>query len=239
MAKAGAPDAGLAQGGRGVGTGRAGPARAGDGSRTRRGRTTVARAVRVRGREELRGHAHRLDATAQVLGVEGKVGKGPAVRLVTSSQFPLGSGTRASRAGRGRGAWRGCSGGGSRCAGRPRRTNPEVVDRWKVTDVDGRWRRQRTGGRAGRGTGYVVDGDAGPVAGPAVPWAALLPGLDPTAMGWRERTGISRRSCGRCCSTAAGMWVRRCGGTGGWWAVGPSGATGDRVAGARPRRGGP
>ncbi|MGW7283456.1 winged helix DNA-binding domain-containing protein [Streptomyces sp. NPDC054844] len=37
------------------------------------------------------------------------------------------------------------------------------------------------------GTGYVVAGDAGPVAGPAEPWAALLPALDPTAMGWRQR----------------------------------------------------
>ena len=33
----------------------------------------------------------------------------------------------------------------------------------------------------------MADGDDGPVAGPAEPWAALLPGLDPTAMGWQER----------------------------------------------------
>ncbi|MDN0194653.1 winged helix DNA-binding domain-containing protein [Streptomyces sp. S.PNR 29] len=37
------------------------------------------------------------------------------------------------------------------------------------------------------GTGYVAAGDADPVAGPAEPWAALLPGLDPTAMGWQQR----------------------------------------------------
>ncbi|MFD5451295.1 winged helix DNA-binding domain-containing protein [Streptomyces sp. NPDC003470] len=37
------------------------------------------------------------------------------------------------------------------------------------------------------GTGYVAAGDAGPVAAPAGPWAALLPALDPTAMGWRHR----------------------------------------------------
>lgn len=37
------------------------------------------------------------------------------------------------------------------------------------------------------GTGYVVDGDADPVAGPTQPWAALLPALDPTAMGWQRR----------------------------------------------------
>ncbi len=37
------------------------------------------------------------------------------------------------------------------------------------------------------GTGYVAAGDAAPVAPPAEPWAALLPALDPTAMGWRRR----------------------------------------------------
>ncbi|MFJ8779095.1 winged helix DNA-binding domain-containing protein [Streptomyces sp. NPDC102476] len=59
---------------------------------------------------------------------------------------------------------------------------------WKVTDV----RRALTAIRAVRvsvdeGPAYVVDGDADPVAGPVVPWAALLPGLDPTAMGWQQR----------------------------------------------------
>ena len=37
------------------------------------------------------------------------------------------------------------------------------------------------------GTGYVAEGDAGPVPSPDEPWAALLPGLDPTAMGWQQR----------------------------------------------------
>jgi hypothetical protein len=37
------------------------------------------------------------------------------------------------------------------------------------------------------GTGYVAGGDADPVPGPEEPWAALLPGLDPTAMGWQQR----------------------------------------------------
>ncbi|GHH30988.1 winged helix DNA-binding domain-containing protein [Streptomyces lanatus] len=59
---------------------------------------------------------------------------------------------------------------------------------WRVTEV----RRALTaiGAQAvslDEGTGYVVDGDVGPVAGPAEPWAALLPGLDPTAMGWQAR----------------------------------------------------
>ncbi|MFF8360033.1 winged helix DNA-binding domain-containing protein [Streptomyces chartreusis] len=59
---------------------------------------------------------------------------------------------------------------------------------WKVTEV----RRALTaiGAQAvsvDEGTGYVVPGDAGPVDDPAEPWAALLPGLDPTAMGWQQR----------------------------------------------------
>ncbi|MGW3108528.1 winged helix DNA-binding domain-containing protein [Streptomyces sp. NPDC001100] len=37
------------------------------------------------------------------------------------------------------------------------------------------------------GTGYVAAGDLAPPAGPAEPWAALLPALDPTAMGWQYR----------------------------------------------------
>lgn len=37
------------------------------------------------------------------------------------------------------------------------------------------------------GTGYVVKDDAAPVADPEEPWAALLPGLDPTAMAWQHR----------------------------------------------------
>ncbi|MGP3924361.1 winged helix DNA-binding domain-containing protein [Streptomyces sp. 8N616] len=36
------------------------------------------------------------------------------------------------------------------------------------------------------GAGVVLPGDAGP-AQETEPWAALLPGLDPTAMGWRNR----------------------------------------------------
>ncbi|MEU8981694.1 winged helix DNA-binding domain-containing protein [Streptomyces sp. NPDC048309] len=60
---------------------------------------------------------------------------------------------------------------------------------WKVTDV------RRALGAIGAvavslddgGTGYVAAGDDGPVAGPSSPWAALLPGLDPSAMGWQER----------------------------------------------------
>jgi hypothetical protein len=38
----------------------------------------------------------------------------------------------------------------------------------------------------GGATGLVLAGDEAPVDAPA-PWAALLPALDPTAMGWKER----------------------------------------------------
>ncbi|MDQ0911208.1 hypothetical protein QFZ22_007193 [Streptomyces canus] len=59
---------------------------------------------------------------------------------------------------------------------------------WRVTDV----RRALTTIRAVRvsvdeGPAYVVDGDADPIVEPVEPWAALLPGLDPTAMGWQQR----------------------------------------------------
>ncbi|MET9580582.1 winged helix DNA-binding domain-containing protein [Streptomyces massasporeus] len=37
------------------------------------------------------------------------------------------------------------------------------------------------------GTGFVAAGDAGPVPSTDEPWAALLPALDPTAMGWQQR----------------------------------------------------
>jgi hypothetical protein len=59
---------------------------------------------------------------------------------------------------------------------------------WKVTDV--RRALASIGAQAvelDEGTGYVVEGDVGPADGPVEPWAALLPGLDPTAMGWRDR----------------------------------------------------
>ncbi|WP_345021291.1 winged helix DNA-binding domain-containing protein [Streptomyces shaanxiensis] len=59
---------------------------------------------------------------------------------------------------------------------------------WRVTEV----RRALAAIKAqavslDEGTGYVVEGDVDPVTGPEEPWAALLPGLDPTAMGWQRR----------------------------------------------------
>ncbi|MFC9509968.1 winged helix DNA-binding domain-containing protein [Streptomyces sp. NPDC057002] len=59
---------------------------------------------------------------------------------------------------------------------------------WRVTEV--RRALAAIGAREvslDEGTGYVADGDAGPVSAPDEPWAALLPGLDPTTMGWRQR----------------------------------------------------
>ncbi|MGH9229149.1 MAG: winged helix DNA-binding domain-containing protein [Acidimicrobiales bacterium] len=38
------------------------------------------------------------------------------------------------------------------------------------------------------GTGYVLPGDAEPQSTSPEPWVALLPALDPTAMGWTDRT---------------------------------------------------
>jgi len=59
---------------------------------------------------------------------------------------------------------------------------------WRVTDVR---RALATIGAEpvtlDEGPGYVAAGDLAPLAGPAEPWAALLPALDPTAMGWQGR----------------------------------------------------
>ena len=59
---------------------------------------------------------------------------------------------------------------------------------WRVTDVR---RALATIGAEpvtlDEGTGYVTAADLAPVADPAEPWAALLPALDPTAMGWQQR----------------------------------------------------
>ncbi|MER7947230.1 winged helix DNA-binding domain-containing protein [Streptomyces sp. NPDC096079] len=58
---------------------------------------------------------------------------------------------------------------------------------WKVTDV--RRALAAVGARSvtvEAGTGFVLPEDLGPVPEPE-PWAALLPALDPTAMGWQGR----------------------------------------------------
>jgi len=52
----------------------------------------------------------------------------------------------------------------------------QVVSSLDLTEVD-----------LGGTPGVLLTGDEAPAA-PAEPWAALLPALDPTAMGWRERS---------------------------------------------------
>ncbi|MEV6169709.1 winged helix DNA-binding domain-containing protein [Streptomyces sp. NPDC051954] len=59
---------------------------------------------------------------------------------------------------------------------------------WKVTEV--RRALEAIGAeevRLDEGTGFVAAGDTAPVAEPTEPWAAVLPALDPTAMGWQHR----------------------------------------------------
>jgi len=53
--------------------------------------------------------------------------------------------------------------------------------RAEVVDLDGE-------------TGYVAEGDADPVE-PVGPWVALLPGLDPTTMGWKQRDWYLAPAC--------------------------------------------
>ncbi|MFI2639785.1 winged helix DNA-binding domain-containing protein [Streptomyces sp. NPDC018610] len=123
----------------------------------------------------------------RLLGVEGRVVRGRPLGSWTSTQF--------------------------RWALAPERPELDVADaqrelleRWlavcgPATEADLKWwtgwraaevRRALTSMGARRvsldeGPGYVVAGDAEPVAAPERPWAALLPALDPTAMGWRQR----------------------------------------------------
>ncbi|CAL9319069.1 winged helix DNA-binding domain-containing protein [Streptomyces olindensis] len=59
---------------------------------------------------------------------------------------------------------------------------------WRVTDV--RRALAACGARPvtlDEGPGFVAGEDVDPVSAPDEPWAALLPGLDPTAMGWQQR----------------------------------------------------
>jgi hypothetical protein len=59
---------------------------------------------------------------------------------------------------------------------------------WRVTEVRGAL--SAIGAQPvslDESTGYVTDGDLDEVAPPGEPWAALLPALDPTAMGWQQR----------------------------------------------------
>ncbi|WP_369270596.1 winged helix DNA-binding domain-containing protein [Streptomyces sp. R11] len=123
----------------------------------------------------------------RVLGVEGKVVRGRPLGSWTSSQFRWAvapehpeldvAGAQAELVRR----W-------LAACGPATETDLKWWTGWRVTEV--RRALAAIGARAvalDDGTGYVLDGDDGPVDGPAEPWAALLPGLDPTAMGWQRR----------------------------------------------------
>ncbi|TDT36269.1 winged helix DNA-binding protein [Streptomyces sp. BK208] len=123
----------------------------------------------------------------RVLGVEGKVVRGRPLGSWTSSQFRWAPAPEHPELDPG-GAQAELLGRWLAACGPATEEDLKWWTGWRVTEV----RRALTaiGAEAvslDEGTGYVVAGDAGPVAGPAEPWAALLPGLDPTAMGWQQR----------------------------------------------------
>ncbi|MYS89622.1 MULTISPECIES: winged helix DNA-binding domain-containing protein [Streptomyces] len=123
----------------------------------------------------------------RVLGVEGKVVRGRPLGSWTSSQFRWAVAPEHPELD-------------------PAQAQAELLRRWlaacgPATEADLKW---WTGWRVTEvraalaaigaqqvsldgGTGWVTDGDLGEVAAPGEPWAALLPGLDPTAMGWQQR----------------------------------------------------
>jgi Winged helix DNA-binding domain len=74
------------------------------------------------------------------------------------------------------------------------------------------------------GTGWVAPGDEEPVA-PVEPWVALLPGLDPTTMGWKERAWYLPAGCAdtfdRMGNAGPTVWVD--GQVVGAWAQAPDG----------------
>ncbi|MEU4877332.1 winged helix DNA-binding domain-containing protein [Streptomyces sp. NPDC021608] len=123
----------------------------------------------------------------RVLGVEGKVVRGRPLGSWTSSQFRWALAPRHPEL-------------------PPEQAQSELLRRWltvcgPATEADLKWwtgwrvtdvRRALTaiGARTvtlDEGPGHVVDGDVDPAPAPEGPWAALLPALDPTAMGWQGR----------------------------------------------------
>ena len=72
--------------------------------------------------------------------------------------------------------------------------------------------------------GLVLADDTAPVRAPK-PWAALLPALDPTAMGWTGRAWYLGPHAGAAVRPLRQRRARRCGGAGGSWAAGASGPT--------------
>ncbi|MFK0229260.1 winged helix DNA-binding domain-containing protein [Streptomyces sp. NPDC090303] len=132
----------------------------------------------------------------RVLGMEGRIVRGRPQGTWTSSRFRWApgearpavdpAGARAELLGR----WLGACGPA---------TEADLTwwTGWKVTDVRGALAEVGAvpvtvdggtgdGGAGDAVTGFVLPDDLGPVPEPE-PWAALLPALDPTAMGWRGR----------------------------------------------------
>ncbi|MER5296151.1 winged helix DNA-binding domain-containing protein [Streptomyces pharetrae] len=123
----------------------------------------------------------------RVLGVEGKVVRGRPLGSWTSSQFrwaPAPDHPELDVAGAQAGLLRRWL----TVCGPATEADLKWWTGWRVTEV-----RRALGAIGARevaleeGTGYVVEGDEEPVPEPAEPWAALLPALDPTAMGWQQR----------------------------------------------------
>ncbi|MFD7298100.1 winged helix DNA-binding domain-containing protein [Streptomyces sp. NPDC059897] len=164
----------------------------------RRGEATVSELVadEPRLREQFtygRGKSYEAEQTVssrlmRVLGVEGRVVRGRPLGSWTSSQFrwavapphpelPV-AGAQAELLGR----WLGACGPATEA-------DLKWWTGWKVTDV--RRALAAVGAVAvsldGGGTGYVTPDQVEPPEGDLEPWAALLPGLDPTSMGWQER----------------------------------------------------
>jgi hypothetical protein len=76
----------------------------------------------------------------------------------------------------------------------------------------------------GGGTGWLAPGDEQP-ADPVGPWVALLPGLDPTTMGWKERAWYlpveAAHAFDRMGNAGPTIWVD--GHVAGAWVQGPDG----------------
>ncbi|MEU1406227.1 winged helix DNA-binding domain-containing protein [Streptomyces sp. NPDC005728] len=123
----------------------------------------------------------------RVLGVEGKVVRGRPLGSWTSSQFRWAPAPEHPELDAARAQadllerW-------LRACGPASEADLKWWTGWRVTEV--RRALSAIGAQEvslDEGTGYVTDGDTDPVEAPGEPWAALLPGLDPTAMAWQQR----------------------------------------------------
>ncbi|MFJ9820279.1 winged helix DNA-binding domain-containing protein [Streptomyces sp. NPDC101151] len=123
----------------------------------------------------------------RVLGVEGKVVRGRPLGSWTSSQFRWAPAPEHPELDAAR-AQADLLERSLRACGPATEADLKWWTGWRVTEV--RRALSAIGAQEvslDEGTGYVCDGDADPVEAPGEPWAALLPGLDPTAMAWQQR----------------------------------------------------